>query len=218
MPIDPATPDDSALAALAQRGGAAGVAAFETLDRRYRVRLVHLLRPRLASEADAEDVAQRALFKAYRNLHRYDPERRWSTWLFTVALRLAVDHRRRERRALGGGVEDRAAAGGGDGPLDRMIAREEAANLWTLARNVLTPDQWTAMWLHYGEELTPAEVAAAMRRPRVAVRVTLHRARQRLAAAAVSDEVRKAPVTRAGSASAGFGAALPEGSAPVLSL
>ena len=185
MHHDPAMPDDSALARLARRGGGEGVAAFEALDRRYRGRLIHLLRPRVATEADAEDLAQQALYKAYQNLHRYDPARRWSTWLFTIALRLTVDHHRRgaAQPPAGGPVGAAERVDDTPGPLEAAIAREDADNLWSLAESVLTPGQWTAMWLHYGEGLTPAEVAAATRKTGVQVRVTLHRGRRRLAEA-----------------------------------
>lgn len=180
---------DEQLAARVQGGC---VKSYEQLDQRYRVRLIHLLRRRVGREADAEDLAQVALWTAYEKIGRYDPNRKFSTWLFTIAVRKAIDHGRfpANRPASAGGI----SGGGGDatlgladernpGPLQRAIAAEEndrAGALWRLADEVLKPKQWTALWLHYGEDQTPAEIAKAMHITRVNARVLLHRARKAL--------------------------------------
>ena len=174
-PQDPAS--DEQLAARACGGCAE---SFTEIDRRYRARLIHLLWKRVGNEADAEDLAQRALMRAYRNLDRFDPKRKWSTWLITIAMRLAVDEHRKASRL----ATQRAPVTLADpmpGPMHRAIAGESRDNLWALADRVLPAPQWTALWLHYGEQQEPAEVAAAMGLSRVHVRVLLHRARKTLA-------------------------------------
>src|SRR5260370_16714262 len=40
----------------------------------------------LQNEADAEDAAQEAFLKAFRNLSKFPPESNFSTWLITIAL------------------------------------------------------------------------------------------------------------------------------------
>lgn len=58
----------------------------------------------LRNTADAEDVAQEAFVRAYRNFHRLRDRERFRAWLVRIAWRLAIDHRRsairRERREL----------------------------------------------------------------------------------------------------------------------
>ncbi|MEO0514959.1 MAG: sigma-70 family RNA polymerase sigma factor [Planctomycetota bacterium] len=177
---------DEALAGRVQTGC---VKSYEELDRRYRVRLIHLLRRRVTREADAEDLAQVALWTAYEKIGRYDPKRKFSTWLFTIAVRKAIDHGRANARHVAPAGHEPTA--GGDavialsdpspGPLARTLAAEQHAHdrrIWQVADEVLKPKQWTALWLHYGEEQTPAEVARAMNISRVNVRVLLHRARK----------------------------------------
>jgi RNA polymerase sigma factor (sigma-70 family) len=66
---------------------------------------------------------------------------------------------------------------------------DEVDNLWQVAKSALNDAQFTALWLHYGEDLSPAEVAQVMNRSRVGVRVLLHRARIRLAEALAAREV-----------------------------
>ncbi len=177
---------DEALAARVQTGC---VKSYELLDQRYRVRLIHLLRRRVTREADAEDLAQVALWTAYEKIGRYDPKRKFSTWLFTIAVRKAVDHGRANARHVAPAGHEPTAGGdavigladSAPGPLARTLAAEQhdrESRIWLLADQVLTPKQWTALWLHYGEDQSPAEVAKAMNISRVNVRVLLHRARK----------------------------------------
>jgi len=56
----------------------------------------------LHNMADAEDVAQEALLRAYKSFHRLRDRNRFSAWLVRIAFRLALDRlrsaKRRERR------------------------------------------------------------------------------------------------------------------------
>ncbi len=76
----------------------------------------------LRNREDAEDVAQEAFLKAYRNFHRLRDRERFRSWLVRIAWRLALDRLRsagrRERRELAAAelspsptVEDPIAAG-----------------------------------------------------------------------------------------------------------
>src|SRR5437879_13921323 len=58
----------------------------------------------LHNREDAEDIAQEALVRAYRNFDRLRDRERFRAWLVRIAWRLALDHRRsqgrRDRREL----------------------------------------------------------------------------------------------------------------------
>jgi RNA polymerase sigma-70 factor (ECF subfamily) len=158
--------------------------SFAELARRFRPRLLNLLCNQMgAPHSDAEDIAQESLTRAFQHLNRFDQRYRFSTWLFTIAIRLARDHARRERRrprhvSLNDAqLESRELAGS-----ERAPGHETVDNLWQAARHVLTDVQYTAMWLRYAEDLSPAEIAQVMRKSRIGVRVLLHRSRSRLIA------------------------------------
>src|SRR5580765_3872346 len=69
--------------------------ACTELSRRFRPRLLNLLRNQFGSQySDAEDIVQEALARAFRQLDRFDPRYRFSTWLYTIAIRLAHDEAR----------------------------------------------------------------------------------------------------------------------------
>ena len=54
----------------------------------------------LGNEADAEDAAQEAFLKAYRNLDRFRQESKFSTWLIQIAINNARMKLRKDRRHL----------------------------------------------------------------------------------------------------------------------
>lgn len=69
----------------------------------------------LRHAADAEDVAQEALLKAYRNFERLRDPARFRGWLVRIAFRMALDRRRsvkrREKRETQGEQPEHRAAG-----------------------------------------------------------------------------------------------------------
>src|SRR5262249_52823216 len=73
---------------------------FGDLVDRYQGRLVNYLFRLIRNVDDAHDLAQEALGKGYQVLDRYDPQFRFSTWLFRVAQNAAIDQIRRRRLKL----------------------------------------------------------------------------------------------------------------------
>jgi RNA polymerase sigma-70 factor, ECF subfamily len=166
---------DEELACRAQQGC---LDCFEQLLRRFQTPVLQFLRHRGFS-ADAEDLAQETFCRAYENLHRYS--RRWSfsVWLFTIARRTGLNHRRR-RRPVADVAAVEAAAAKTPEPVDSLIAAEGRRRLWRLAAGVLSEEQLTALWLHYVEEMPLAGMAVVLGRSRASVKIMLFRARRRL--------------------------------------
>lgn len=48
--------------------------------------------------ADREDLVQEMVLQMWRSFERYDPEQRFSTWMYRVALNVAISFYRRETR------------------------------------------------------------------------------------------------------------------------
>src|SRR5512137_876292 len=144
--------------------------SFEELARRYKRRLFVYLRPRLASDEDAEDMVQDTFLKLYRNIGSYDPAYRFSTWLYTSANRLAISSYRKKRIAA---VALRPEDAGGLADPKAGTARETGSTeLWDAART-LGGGQFRALWLRYGEDMDIEEIAAALGKSRLAVRLLL---------------------------------------------
>lgn len=169
--------DELRLVHRAQRGDRC---AAEELARCFRPRLVHLLVRRTGCWADAEDIAQQAILRALQRIDRHDGRRPFSAWLYSIALRIAADHHRKARPEPGLD-SSRLCDLREDDPEKAAIDDELRENLWSIAQGVLTPDQYSALWLRYAEDMPIKEVAGVLGRTRISTRVLLHRARQRLA-------------------------------------
>jgi RNA polymerase sigma-70 factor (ECF subfamily) len=157
------------------------VRSYEELDRRLRPRLVYLLRKRTGSREDAEDLTQQALMRAYEKIDQYDPRHSFRSWLFTIAVRLAIDAHRRNRIDATARTVD-YVTDTAPGPAERVHQQDTQSRLWALADRVLDPTQRTALWLHYGEQLRAGEIGKTLGVSAVHVRVLLFRARRTLMA------------------------------------
>lgn len=180
--IDSVWGDHSAedLAILAQGGS---LDAYAELVTRFQGRLYNFLLRRTRRAVDAEDLAQEAFVRAWQRLQSYDPRWRFSTWLFTIAQRLAIGNYRRQRREVELSCPERVTNGRPEEKLERNETRLGAGRIWALAERVLSEDQRTALWLRYAEDLAISEIAIVMGKSQVGIRVSLFRARQTLAAA-----------------------------------
>ncbi|MFO7732357.1 MAG: sigma-70 family RNA polymerase sigma factor [Candidatus Aminicenantes bacterium] len=151
--------------------------SFEELALRYRRRLFAYLRPRLGSDQDAEDMVQETFLKLFRNIGSYDPAFRFSTWLYTSATRLAISSYRKNKAAPGTiRLEDAREAAD---PKGEAGGSPDAPGLWDAAR-ALAGNQYRALWLRYGEDMDVEDIARALGKSRLAVRLLLHRARTNL--------------------------------------
>jgi RNA polymerase sigma-70 factor, ECF subfamily len=164
---------DEELAAEAQTGSRR---CFEELVNRYARRLFLFLRHRVSTEQDTEDLVQETFLKAFRNIHHYDHRYKFSTWIYTVAQRLAISHYRKGRGGKNTETDIPASLASEDNPQEDFLRQTDRENLWAAAQG-LQPNQYQALWLRYVEELSLKEIAEVMKKNQVHVRVLLHRAR-----------------------------------------
>lgn len=163
--------------AAAQAGGEWAIA---TLFRDGQPRLLRYLRAQAGDAAD--DLASETWLDVARNLRSFEgDEDAFRGWVFTIARRRLIDHRRRSGRrvrTVGGNVPEIA------GPLDtEAIALGHGALGDAAARRLVAslPDELAdIVLLRVVAGLDVAEVAAIVGRRPGTVRVLQHRAMQRL--------------------------------------
>jgi len=158
------------------------VELFELLMRRHNQRLYRTVRA-LVQEADAaEDALQRAYVEAWRALARFEGRSSVSTWMTRIAMRSAGEVTRRERRAIeiAEDSSSRSAGGREAEPADAPASRRELAAVLERAIDALPEAQRIVAVLRLVDGLTTAEVAEALDLTEEAVKVRLHRARERL--------------------------------------
>src|SRR5439155_452041 len=66
-------------------------AAFQDLFRKFSPRVLQFARRFVGSEARAEEVTQDVFVQVFRFRHRYRPQSRFSTWLYTIATNLCLN-------------------------------------------------------------------------------------------------------------------------------
>jgi RNA polymerase sigma factor CnrH len=182
MTASPSTIDADAVASdesLAVSAASGDVRAFESLMRRHQQRVHRFARRHVFDAHEAEDLVQETFLRAHAALRRYDPTRRFTTWLLTIAYRLCVDaSRRKSTRVSAGVLPDEIASS------QLAIRDDEPGPLWQLARRELNDAQCAMLWMCYAEGLSVAEISTATGKSWVNVKVTLHRARKKLERAA----------------------------------
>ena len=72
--------------------------AFEVLVERYQHRLLGVLVHLVGRVEEAEDLTQEVFLRIYRARKGYRPRAKFSTWLFTIANNLALNHLRGKGR------------------------------------------------------------------------------------------------------------------------
>lgn len=121
---------------------------------------------------EVEDLYQETWIRVVGNAHRFDPSRRFSTWLFQIALNLCRDWQRRQAAELAPAAGPAAAT---DDGIDREI---DAARL--LQR--LPEEQRDVVILRYYHDLAEREVADILGIPPGTVKSRMHNAVKAMAA------------------------------------
>ena len=92
--IDEPVSDELALVQAAKGGD---VGAFEELVRRYDRNVFRIAQHITQNREDAEDVVQDAFLKAYSNLHQFQGQSKFYTWLVRIAVNEALMKLRKRR-------------------------------------------------------------------------------------------------------------------------
>jgi RNA polymerase sigma-70 factor (ECF subfamily) len=149
-------PDEQLM--LAYRDGDAG--AFETLYARHRGALYRFMLRSLKDRGTAEELFQEAWIRVIEARTRYAASARFTTWLYTIAHNLLVDHWRRKGLTLVELNEDTEGVSP-DNPARQAEAREALARFLQVLE-ALPPAQREAFLLHEEAGLSVAEIAVAI--------------------------------------------------------
>jgi len=82
---------------LAKRAGEGDLGAFEELFRRYKKPILNFIYRLIGNRETAEEVTIEVFVKAYNNLDIFDPERKFSIWIYTIARNLSKNALRDKR-------------------------------------------------------------------------------------------------------------------------
>jgi len=165
---------------LARAVRAGSPACFAELVSRHEGRLMRFLVRRTRHVHDAEDLLQETFVRAYQHIASYDARWKFTTWLFTIASRLVCSHFRKKRPALGSDQMLAQKHSAEEDPSADMSRREETDKLWSLAAEVLSDNQYTALWFRYVEDMAIKDISQVMDKTQTHVKVLLFRGRTTL--------------------------------------
>jgi len=101
--------------------------------------------------------------------------------VYTIAIRLAVDLVRKEkRRPKIYPLESLSIEPSTTDDYLGSDASDRETGIWQIAKKLLPKSYFSILWLKYAEELSIQEIATVLNRTQIGVRVQLHRARIKL--------------------------------------
>lgn len=155
--------------------------AYRGIVERYRRQVTALAYKMVRDYDEAADVAQEVFVKMSRHIDRYDPKRKFYTWLYRITVNASIDHVRRNQRhqhePLEGAPEIRTEAGSGP---DITYLRTRLTEHIAEATEILNDKQRSAFLLRDIGGRKVNDVAGIMDMPEATVRWYLHRARGRI--------------------------------------
>ena len=168
-------PDDAALVVAVLDGDPR---AFDLLYARHVERVYALIGRILGPGADVEDATQDAFIRAFRALSEYRGDARFSTFLYRIAVRTAIDHARRRRDVADTDLVEAWVPEAVSG-ADRGQWRHELAQVYALLAQ-LQPARRAALLLVAVEGMSYAEAAELLDSTADAVKHQVMRVRAHL--------------------------------------
>jgi RNA polymerase sigma-70 factor (ECF subfamily) len=159
-----------------QRGDAG---AYNYLVSKYMKRVVSIAWGMVRNIHDAEDLAQEAFVKAFRNIGRFKTGEPFGPWIYRIATNLALDVMKHRRRFRHEELTDAAPAARRD-RADLGARSNELAERIDAALETLPEMQRVVARLHLVEEFSHPEIAKMMRLSEGTIRSHLSLARKKL--------------------------------------
>ncbi|HEY6210337.1 MAG TPA: sigma-70 family RNA polymerase sigma factor [Gemmatimonadales bacterium] len=166
--------------------------AFRELVRRYERPVFSLLYRMVRDRALAEDLAQETFIKVLNGIKSYNPQFKFSSWIFKIANNAAIDHLRRrdlDTLSLDGAPhattpEEMSATAlqlgdRGESPLQEVEARELGSAI-ERAIAKLRPEYRACILLRHVEGHSYEEIARILDLPLGTVKTYIHRGRNEL--------------------------------------
>lgn len=152
---------------------------FGELVARYK-NLVYSIILRMTNDSEeANDLAQDVFIKIYKNLDKYYPEYKFSTWVIRITTNHVIDFRRKKRQETVPIEDVEHELGAGRSPEAIAIANEETAKLRAVVSDL--PDMYKIpIVLYHQQGLSYQEIADVTQEPLSKVKNRIFRGRRML--------------------------------------
>jgi RNA polymerase sigma-70 factor (ECF subfamily) len=161
--------------------------SFGALLERHRGPVIHFLFRMVQNQAVAEELGQEVFLRVYRARSTYEPAAKFTTWLFRIATRLALNWIRDEKNGkLQDSLDEETSDGTSRQVFDRGRTIEQQLLYQAKLREVrdaveaLPSKQRAAVLMHKYQEMEYTQIAGALNCTESAVKSLLFRAYESL--------------------------------------
>ncbi len=146
---------------------------FTQLVVAYQKQLSCYLLTKCFNSTDVEDVLQETFINAYKYIRSYNPQWKFSTWLYTIANRLVKKYNELYFQQNNLDTIERTS--------EIENKQPNKKNIWYHIRCMLSPNAFDIMWFYYVEEFNTKETARILHCSQSRVKMSLFRSKRKLA-------------------------------------
>ncbi|HEY8398217.1 MAG TPA: sigma-70 family RNA polymerase sigma factor [Flavihumibacter sp.] len=157
--------------------------AYSQLVTRYQNFVFTIVLRYVTNREDAEELAQDVFIKAYKSLADFRGESKFSTWLYTITTTSCISFLRKKKLEVHSLDNEKVMAHAEQVQTGMRADQIEAKSRLAMVNKaiaLLSPEDAQVITLFYKGEQSLEEIAQIMGMETNAVKVRLHRARQRL--------------------------------------
>lgn len=157
--------------------------AYRSLVERYQNYVFTITMNVLKSREEAEEAAQDVFIKVYKMLHSFEGKSKFTTWLYTIAYRTALDYNKKKKLNIQSIDAEESFLQVKDTLTpnpEKNMQQEDLQDKLKKAINKLRPSDASIITLFYLHEKSVQEVAQIMGLTVSNVKTKLHRLREAL--------------------------------------
>lgn len=159
--------------------------AFEELLTRHQKMVFKAAYRLMGQKEEAEDITQEVFVTVYRKINLFDPQKKFSSWLYRITVNTCISQLRRKRNTVLTPFDDttlglsESRPQNGVNPLDLLEQKELRSHIWEALTQL--PENYRVMLiLRYQMDLSNQEIAETLGIRKDNVEVRMHRARKAL--------------------------------------
>lgn len=146
--------------------------SLEILVKQYLKPIYSFVYHYVGEAGEAEDVTQEVFARLWQNIKKFNPQKSFKTWIFSIAKNAAIDFLRKKKAVPLSDFEDEkgenflAETLADSTPLpDELFDQQDLAQKLTVAINKLSPKYRLALLLRYNDHFTFQEMAECLGEP-----------------------------------------------------
>ena len=143
--------------------------ALEILIQRFLNPIYSFVYRHIGDQKEAEDITQEVFIKCWKNIKKFDPEKNFKTWIFSIAKNTSIDFLRKKKNINFCDLEDEDGIGEwadnieDSAPLpDKIFEQKNLAETLHNAINQLPVKYRMVLFLHYNDHFNFREISETL--------------------------------------------------------